>query len=423
MSEKKLIIAIDGPAGAGKSTVSKLVAKKMGYLYIDSGAMYRAIAWKSIKKKLDLNDNGKIVEMANKTDIVLKPGKSGNSANSVFVDGEDITHQIRTEDVSQGASKVSKISEIRKILQEKQRSLGKDGGAVMEGRDIGTVVFPNADYKFYLDASNDERAMRRYKELKAKGENVSLESIKEEIVKRDERDKNRQADPLKKAKDAIFIDGTELTIEETADAILNKIRKKEANIFETTWLYYLGRFLFRVFFKIIWRWKIYGHDNVPLKGGVIMASNHSSFADPPLVGSAMKRPLFFMAKIELFEVPILGFLIKRTNAFPVRRGEQDVSAFRKAQKLLKSGNTVLVFPEGTRSRDGNFGRALPGVGMLSCLAGVPVVPVRIVNSDKLNKILPIKLIFGKTIYPPKEFSRDTYQKLSEKVLEEIKNLH
>lgn len=222
---KRYIIAIDGPAGAGKSTVSKSVAKKLGYVYIDTGAMYRAIALKAIKNNIGFDKKEEIIKMAEKTKIELKVPKDKNALLDIFMDGLDVTGEIRTGEVSQGASKVSAIAEVRKLLQEKQREIGKNGGVVMEGRDIGTAVFPNAEFKFYMDASVQERALRRYKELKAKGEDVSLENIEKEIEERDERDKNRKADPLTKAPDAIYIDSTGLSIEESADVVVEYINK------------------------------------------------------------------------------------------------------------------------------------------------------------------------------------------------------
>ena len=224
---KKHIVAIDGPAGAGKSTVSKSVAKKLGYLYIDTGAMYRAIALKAIKNNIGFDKKDELIKMADGTKIELKVPKDKNALLDIFMDGQDITGEIRTGEVSQSASKVSAIAEIRKVLQKKQREIGKNGGVVMEGRDIGTVVFPNADFKFYMDATVQERAMRRYKELKLKGQDVSLEVIEKEIIERDDRDQNRKADPLRRDASAIYIDSTGMSIEESADVLVDYIKKHD----------------------------------------------------------------------------------------------------------------------------------------------------------------------------------------------------
>jgi 1-acyl-sn-glycerol-3-phosphate acyltransferase len=188
------------------------------------------------------------------------------------------------------------------------------------------------------------------------------------------------------------------------------------------WLFFVGRFMFHCLFSTIWRRRVSGWENIPGAGGVIIAPNHVSYADPPLVGSSMERPLHFMAKQELFEVPVLGFLIRRTNAFPVRRGKQDIGAFRAVIKLLQQGEPVLIFPEGSRSRDGQLRPARAGVGMIACLAQVPVVPVRLVNTGRLGRLAPVRVIFGKPLYPPKEHTRETYEVFANQVLDAIRQL-
>ncbi|MBI5574538.1 MAG: (d)CMP kinase [Elusimicrobia bacterium] len=217
---KKIIVAIDGPAGAGKSTIAKIVARELGYLYIDTGAMYRAITWKAMANKIDLHDERKIVEMSKKTGIKLE---QLDDKLKIFVDGKNVSEKIRSENVTKNTNTISAIQGVRKILRDKQRLLGRTGGVVMEGRDIGTAVFPDAEKKFYLDAKPKERALRRWKELKAKGKRVSLKKIAEAIRRRDYRDRHRGISPLKKAKDAIVIDSTSLTQKLVAQKILSEI--------------------------------------------------------------------------------------------------------------------------------------------------------------------------------------------------------
>ncbi len=168
--------------------------------------------------------------------------------------------------------------------------------------------------------------------------------------------------------------------------------------------------------------KVRGEENVPKTGGFIFASNHISWNDPPVVGVSIKRPMHIMAKEELFDMPIVGPFIKAVNAFPVRRGQFDRRALEFARMILEKGEGLFMFPEGTRSKDGNFGKARPGVGMLSCLTQVPVVPVRVRNTDKMLYFKRIEINIGKPVFPPKEFTNDDYQKLSEKVLNEITKL-
>lgn len=220
MSEK-LIIAIDGPAGSGKSTTAKLLAKKLGYLYIDTGAMYRAVTLYAIKNNL-LDDEKKIIELAKHLNIVLK---FENGQTKVSVNGKDVTEEIRSLEVNQNVSPVSKIEGVRKILVEKQKEMGKDGGVVMEGRDITTVVFPNADVKIFLTATIDERAKRRALEFEQKGQPVDIEKVKQNILERDRIDSSRDVSPLTKSPDAVEIDTSNLSIEQQVDLILEETKK------------------------------------------------------------------------------------------------------------------------------------------------------------------------------------------------------
>ncbi len=187
-------------------------------------------------------------------------------------------------------------------------------------------------------------------------------------------------------------------------------------------LYYLGRSLFKLMFVLLYRCKSSGQENIPKDCGVIIAPNHMSFFDPPLTGCFMKQDLYFMAKQELFSVPVLGFLIKRTNAFPVKRGKQDLNAFRNAFSLLKNKKALLMFPEGTRSKTGVMGKARAGVGMVSCNCQVPIVPVKITNTNNMKRFKRLEIKYGKPVYPPKEYNKDDYLKLSQEVVDKIKSL-
>ncbi|MBA3065481.1 (d)CMP kinase [bacterium] len=217
MSEKK-IITIDGPAGAGKSTIAKIAAAHLGLTYIDTGAMYRAVTYKVLKNGGDFEDTKKIIRLAEKSVILLDNGK-------IFLDGEDVTDKIRTRQVTNKTSIIAALGEVRKVLRDTQRDFSKTQGVVMEGRDIGTVVFPGAKYKFYLDASITERARRRYEELRAKGQKVQMEDIITDINKRDNLDFNRGLCPLKIPKGAVVIDSTNKSIEEVADIIVTHAGK------------------------------------------------------------------------------------------------------------------------------------------------------------------------------------------------------
>jgi cytidylate kinase len=221
---KGLVIAIDGPVGAGKSTVAKLVARKLGYLYVDTGAMYRAVALKALRLGMDINDPIVMAMLAEATDIQLQ--QQGDGGVRVFLDGEDVTEAIRTPEVSEASSIVSAHEGVRKVLAERQKVMAELGGVVMEGRDIQTVIAPDAEVKIFLTASLEERAKRRWLELQQKGISVSYEEVLQEVKERDERDKNRTIAPLRKAPDAVEIDTTGITPEEVAEKIVELACKR-----------------------------------------------------------------------------------------------------------------------------------------------------------------------------------------------------
>lgn len=224
-----LVVAIDGPAGSGKSTSAKLIAQKLGYIYIDTGAMYRAITYLALRDRA-IGDNSRIIELARKCKIDLKfeDGKV-----IVLLNDQDVSREIRSAEVNAHVSDVSKISEVRKVLVEKQREMAAEGsGVVMEGRDIGTVVFPDADVKIFLTASLDIRADRRVKEYLEKGSNVYVDDIKSNLSNRDKIDSSRNDSPLTKAADAVEVDTTNITIDQQVKLILDEVKKvaKKKNI-------------------------------------------------------------------------------------------------------------------------------------------------------------------------------------------------
>jgi cytidylate kinase len=222
--EKKKIITIDGPAGAGKSTVSKALAKKLGYIYLDTGALYRALAHKALKVKVSLEeDTYALAKLCFNTTVSLK---NIDGKMAVLVDGEDVGDKIRTEEVGLAASKISAFAVVRKSLLNLQREAGLHGGIVAEGRDMGSIVFPHADYKFYLDANVEERIKRRYKELSADGAGVEYQAIQKDMMARDNQDSQRKIAPLAAAADAIIIDSTGLSVEGVVEKIIQHICEK-----------------------------------------------------------------------------------------------------------------------------------------------------------------------------------------------------
>ena len=216
-----MVIAIDGPSGAGKSTLAKRLARELDFTYLDTGAMYRALALKVLRRSIDLADDDRLAELVGTTEIDLKE-EGGRLV--VLLDGEDVASQIRTPEVSQMASKVSALRMVRARMLELQREVGRRGSVVAEGRDIGTVIFPDAAVKIFLDASIAERARRRWQELRASGRLVDLQETQREIEERDRRDSERDVAPLRQAEDALLIDSSAVSADEVAAMVLTRVR-------------------------------------------------------------------------------------------------------------------------------------------------------------------------------------------------------
>ena len=216
------VIAIDGPSGAGKSTITRLLAERLGYIHVDTGAMFRAVALAIRRSALDTSDEEALMELCKGLNISFDRSVRGQT---VLLNGEDVSAAIRTPEISLLTSRISAIKCVREILLERQREMGKAGGVVLEGRDIGTVVFPDAEVKFFLTASVEERGRRRYLELKEKGEEVTLKGTVADVARRDEQDEQREHAPLCRAPDAVEIDSSRLSIEQVLELMMGKVKE------------------------------------------------------------------------------------------------------------------------------------------------------------------------------------------------------
>ena len=223
MNTHKITVAVDGPAGAGKSSISKIVAKKLGYLYIDTGAMYRSVTWAVLHNHIDVNNQKAVEALLPELDLTME---ASDDSCKVFIAGQDVTDFIRTPQVNNAVSIVASYKGVRQYLVERQRLMAEAGGVILDGRDIGSVVLPNAELKIYLTASVEARAIRRYLEVKGTVNEQTLEDIKDSVMQRDDMDKNRKESPLIQVEDAVLVDSSEMTFDETVEHILHLVQER-----------------------------------------------------------------------------------------------------------------------------------------------------------------------------------------------------
>lgn len=408
-------IAIDGPAGAGKSTIAKAVAKDLGIIYLDTGAMYRATAYLALQKGIDPKDEQKVSEMLEdlKMDIVYKDGDQ-----RIIVNGIDATPYLREHYMSKAASDISALPCVRYKMVDLQRDFASKNDVVLDGRDIGTFVLPNANCKFFLTASPEERAQRRMKDLEEKGEKVDYQTLLSDIIQRDYNDSHREVAPLKQADDADFVDTTQMSVEDVVAHVKEvvHIKTKHANstkqnaekpstIIPSSEMdkktlariktYYKPekRFTFYRFLRVIlrpiqmlvWPTKVIGAENAKKVKGALFTCNHYSKMDSMIPYFVLfKKEAHALAKYELFTNPVAGWFLHKMGAIPVRRGEADIEAVKQVLRVLKDGKQLLIFPEGTRNKEGTQQMAefKTGTARFAIKAKVPVVPMIYYQSPK-----------------------------------------
>lgn len=437
-------VALDGPSGAGKSTIAKMAAAKLKFVYVDTGAMYRTIAYYVLKNGIAPDDEAAVSSALEDITIELK----NEGTQQVFLNGENVSDLIRTPEISMGASKVSAIPQVRAFLLDLQKDIAKANDIIMDGRDIGTVVLPDAQVKIFLTASAEERANRRFKELKEKGDPSTYEEVLADINQRDYNDTHREIAPLKQAEDAVLVDSSALTLEETADEITRIIsektaKKKERKVREImpvhpitkehrynpvklvfyTILRYIVMGLYHIYYDISFE----GTDNIPKDGGNVFASNHRSYQDPVFIAIKTRIPLSYMAKEELFKHNIFFTgLIKFFGAFPVSRGKGDTAVIDTSIEKLEMGRNLVIFPEGTRSKDGKVGAGKTGVALVAAVAQTKIVPVGIIFEGKLKFRRKVVIKYGKPITPEEIGVTGTdprsLKKLKLRIMEDITKL-
>ena len=415
-------IAIDGPGGAGKSSLAKAIAKELGIIYVDTGALYRTIGLFMLNIGVNPKDNDAVTAHLNDFTLELA---FADGKQIILLNGEDVGETIRTPEVSMAASAVSAIPAVRDYLLNTQRDIAKKNSVIMDGRDIGTVILPDAEVKIFLTASPEARAKRRYEELIARGQDITYEKVYNEMVERDTNDSTRAVAPCVPAEDAINLDNSKLTPEGTIKKVLSIIKGREAQI--KRWNSYYGlKPLVLPFVKLFHSFEVIGAENIPECGGFILCSNHIAKRDVVMLALACPRQIKFVAKKELFAIPGLNLILKIFGAVPVDRGGGDVGAIRKSIELVSSGQAVSIFPQGHRYPGVNP-KDTPirnGAGMIAYRSGAPLIPVCIKTEGiKYSLFKKVTVIFGKPIYNNElEFTdggNDEYKAATEKVFDEV----
>ncbi|MEW6223733.1 MAG: (d)CMP kinase [Chloroflexota bacterium] len=441
--QRRIVVALDGPASSGKSSVGAAAAERLGLRFVDTGLLYRALTALALREGVATDDAAGLVGLVGR--IALADDGSGR-LNRVLLDGEDASDGIRTDEVDAAVSAVARVPQVREALMPRQRALAADGGIVVAGRDIGTVVLPDADLKLFLDASVDERAGRRIEErgLDPAGEEAEL--VREQLRARDAQDAGRAVAPLRAADDAQHVrtDGNTLdqTIALVADAIAaaegrppapgSKAEPTAEHKGDTTaepkaertpqpkaatatgtkaaapppatrrrnplldvamrldndksLLVRMVALVSRIGARLFANVRVEGLHRIPRTGAVILAANHISNADPVVVGAWITpglrgRRIHWLGKKELFDWPGFGWLAAHGGVHPVDRSTADIEAYRLATRILEAGYVLLIFPEGTRSPGGTLQEAKDGLATLALRTGAAILPIGVNNSD------------------------------------------
>ena len=403
-------VAIDGPAGAGKSTLARRLASDLGYIYVDTGAMYRTIGLYALRAGKDPKDNEAVNTLLPEIELHFA---FIDGEQHIYLGGEDVSSLIRTEEVGMAASAVGANPAVRAFLLDMQRDMARKQDVLMDGRDIGTVVLPDATVKIFLTASPEARATRRWKEYQAKGMPNTYEEVLEDVKQRDYQDTHRAAAPLKQAEDAVLLDTSELNFEQSLEAMKQIIARKVGGG-DGMVLYYILLPLAWLVFHIGFRVRAEGRENLKKvqTRGYILAPNHISAIDPVfvIITRFWGRRMIVFAKKELFEInAFLSWFFRCAGAMCVRGTKEEAAVIDETVARCQNGESLLIFPEGTREKDGTFLQPKSGLFVIAAAAAVDVVPVRIhyeTPDGKMKLFCKVRVVYGEPM-PAARFAMES----------------
>lgn len=380
-------IAIDGPVGAGKSSVADEVARRLQILHLDTGAMYRAFAWQALREGIGVEDEAALCQL---TERLMPEVRYIDGAQHTFIDGEDVTALIRTPEISMATSTISKIAGVRKAMVARQQELASRQSMLLDGRDIGTKVLPNATIKIYLTASPEERAKRRFDELQAKGDASTYEEVLSDVIRRDEQDSTREVDPLRPAEDAQILNTTGLTFEQVVEDVLRRVHIKLGHMPKPaepfTPMYKAARAVAAFLFSVLMPVTYHHIERAQLDAPYILIGNHNCMLDPLVAGwKCYRYHIRFLGKKELVKIPPLRWLFQKLLMIDVDRHNMDMAAMRACLKTLREGHVLGIFPEGTRHKEGVMENLESGIAMIALRSGAKILPAYITDKPRLFK--------------------------------------
>ena len=387
-------IAIDGPGGAGKSSLAKAVAKELGIIYVDTGALYRNIGLFCLRRGADCKNPDDVIPLLSEIKLELK---FEDGKQIIYLNGVNEGENIRTPEASLAASAVSAIPEVRSFLLDMQRETARKNSVIMDGRDIGTVILPDAEVKIFLTASPKARAERRFAELSEKGIDTTFDKVYAEMVERDNNDSTRAVAPCVQAKDAVLLDNSSLDEAGTLAAVLKIVKKKSKKKLN---FYAKAKRVVAPLYRFFWCVKAKGTENVPKDGGFVLCSNHISALDVISIGSVCPRQLTFVAKKEIFSAPVIGWLARSLEAIKVDRAANDLGAIKTSVEACQNGRVLSIFPQGHRypGVDPKTTPVKNGAALIAYRSGCDVLPVCLnIKKAKYAPFRKIEVVFGKPI--------------------------